>query len=149
MANDKTKRIRRRAELICAYRTVVDPGSFEHEIAEVKRLAAIGHYDPWYCVACGHPHHDMTRHHRVPRRVFWKIPEEVWMEYLKGDERVVPMCKPCHRFIESKRRGPCPQKLNPEYAKLSWAQLIEEIDLFERIAYERTEELIKLMRSQP
>lgn len=105
-------------------------------------------YDPWFCVACGHPHHGMTRHHRVPKRVSWKIPASIQREILAGDQRIVPLCQPCHCFIETGKRGPCPLALNLEYALLSYARLMEEIRIFDRIAYERTEELIRKMKSR-
>ncbi len=101
-------------------------------------------YDPWYCVACGHPHHGMSRHHRLPVRVAWKIPPGIWREVLKDEQRVVPMCGPCHAFIHGARgKGPCKEAINAEYAKLTWERLTEELAIFDRIAWERTEELIQ------
>ena len=88
----------------------------------------------------------MTRHHRLPRRIAWKIPESVWMEALDGDQRIVPMCGPCHIFIENRRGHPCMDHPNKKYALLGWKKLMDEIDLFERIAYERTETLIQKMK---
>lgn len=99
-------------------------------------------FSHWYCVACGHPHHNMTKHHRVPKRVAWKIPRSVWVPII-GEQRIVPMCMPCHRFIETGKKGPCPHKIYAKQARLTWVRLREEIALFEKIAYERTEELIR------
>lgn len=105
-------------------------------------------YDPWFCVACGHPHHGMTRHHRLPKRVAWKIPVSIWKQVLDGDQRVVPMCGPCHAFIEKpKGRSPCHEAISVTHAKLTWEQLIQELRTFDRLAYERTEDLIRRCRA--
>lgn len=100
-------------------------------------------YSPWFCVACGHPHHGMTRHHRLPKRVAWKIPASIWKEALKGDQRIVPMCGPCHHHVENSRKAPCAEAICALHAKLTWIQLREEIRIFDQIAYERTEALIQ------
>ncbi len=104
-------------------------------------------YNPWFCVTCGHPHHGMTRHHRLPKRVAWKIQASIWREVLKHDQRIVPMCGPCHNHIENGRKSPCSEVINPTYAKLTWIQLQEEIRIFDKIAYDLTEELIRKVKA--
>jgi hypothetical protein len=105
-------------------------------------------YDPWFCVTCGHPHHFMTRHHRIPKRVAWKIPEDVQRQILEGDARVVPMCPRCHAFVENRKGVPCPERPDPRYALLGYDRLIREICQCDRVAYEITEDLIRRMRAE-
>lgn len=135
--------------IIRLHRTTADIPEFTPEATYAYPPPDICVYDPWFCVACGHPHHGMTRHHRLPKRVAWKIPPEVWLEVLDSGQRVVPMCKPCHTFIENPKgaKHPCKERINAAHAKLTWARLIEEIQTFDRIAYERTEELIRKVRA--
>lgn len=130
--------------LLRIHRTTADLPAFVSGHRRIERDI----YDPWFCVACGHPHHGITRHHRLPKRVAWKIPEHVWREAIADGQRIVPMCGPCHNFIERRRGQPCAERPNRKYALLSWEQLIQEIALFERIAFERTEQLIKRMRDE-
>lgn len=104
-------------------------------------------YDPWFCVACGHPHHGMTRHHRLPKRVAWKIPHLVWSEYFPESQRIAPMCGPCHDFIEGFKPSPCAEARDDRHAKLGYRKLMEEIRLFDKLAYERTEEMIRKCRA--
>lgn len=105
------------------------------------------------CAACGHPHKAaMTRHHRVPKRISWKIPKEARKEVLGDAPEIVNLCQKCHRFIESvsstsKPRTtlwPCSEPIGPA-ATVTWGRLMEEIKIFERIADNITEDLLAEM----
>lgn len=62
--------MKRQGQILRIIRTTADLPAF---IPTPTHRTVPDVYDPWFCVACGHPHHEMTRHHRVPRRIFMAL----------------------------------------------------------------------------
>lgn len=109
------------------------------------------------CAACGH-HHPKTisRHHRVPQRISWKIPRAARKEVLGDAPEIINLCQTCHRFIEQASSTfkprirvlmPCGEAPIGPLATVTWGRLMEEIRLFEKIADNITEDLMAEMKA--
>jgi hypothetical protein len=135
----------------------------ERQVAYLMGIPSVGAKErecETLCASCGHQHpRKITRHHRVPQRLAWKIPYAVRESVLIDGPEIVMLCEPCHRFIEmasscNKPPGvtpyPCRSPINAEKATVTWARLMDEIREFERIAatIEENEQAVTLSQEE-